>query len=91
MNLNIFHSEFTRDQNAILSPNDPNKNKHVFDPKYEGIYMFGGLDENLKPTNSLYIIHIFKNPLVLFEPNCKGNPPSPRFSSTLNYYKGLIL
>ena len=89
MNLNIFHSEFTRDQNAILSPNDPNKNKHVFDPKYEGIYMFGGLDENLKPTNSLYIIHIFKNPLVLFEPNCKGNPPSPRFSSTLNYYKGL--
>ena len=89
MNLNIFHSEFTRDQNAILSPNDPNKNIHVSDPKYEGIYMFGGLDENLKPTNSLYIIHIFKNPLVLFEPNCKGNPPSPRFSSTLNYYKGL--
>ena len=88
-NLNIFHSEFTRDQNAILSPNDPNKYKHVFDPKYEGIYIFGGLDENLKPTNSIYIIHIFKNPFVLFEPHCKGNAPSPRFSSTLNYYKGL--
>ena len=89
VNLNIFHSEFTRDQNAIISPNDPNKNKHVFDPKYEGIYIFGGLDQNLQPTNSMYIVHIFKNPLVLYEPHCKGNPPSPRFSSTLNYYKPL--
>ena len=89
VNLNIFHSEFTRDQNAIISPNDPNKNKHVFDPKYEGIYIFGGLDQFLQPTNSIYIVHIFKNPLVLYEPHCKGNPPSPRFCSTLNYYKPL--
>ena len=44
--------------------------------------MFGRLHENLKPTNSLNIIHIFKNPFVLFEPHCKGNAPSPRFSST---------
>ena len=87
--LNIYYSEFTRDHNSILSPNDPNKNKHVFDPKFEGIYIFGGLDQNLQPTNSIYILHIFKNPLVLFEPNVKGTPPSPRFSSTINYYRSL--
>ena len=87
--LNIYHSEFTRDQNSILSPNDPNKNKHAFDPKYEGIYIFGGLDQNLQSTNTMYILHIFKNPLVLYEPHCKGITPSPRFSSTLNYYKPL--
>ena len=87
--LNIYHSEFTRDQNSILNPNDPNKNKHAFDPKYEGIYIFGGLDQNLQSTNTMYILHIFKNPLVLYEPHCKGITPSPRFSSTLNYYKPL--
>ncbi len=87
--LNIYYSEFTRDHNSILSPNDPNKNKHVFDPKFEGIYMFGGLDQNLQPTNNIFILHIFKNPLVLFEPNVKGTLPTPRFSSTLNYYKNL--
>ena len=87
--LNIYYSEFTRDYNSILSPNDPIKNKQAFDPKYEGIYIFGGLDQNLQSTNTMYIIHIFKNPLVLYEPHCKGTPPSSRFSSTLNYYKPL--
>ena len=87
--LNIYYSEFTRDYNSILSPNDPNKNKYAFEPKYEGIYIFGGLDQNLQSTNTMYIIHIFKNPLVLYEPHCKGIQPSPRFSSTLNYYKPL--
>jgi hypothetical protein len=87
--LNIYYSEFTRDYNSILSPNDPIKNKQAFDPKYEGIYIFGGLDQNLQSTNTMYILHIFKNPLVLYEPHCKGITPSPRFSSTLNYYKPL--
>ena len=31
--------------------------KYKFDINYEGIYIFGGLDENLKETDNLFISH----------------------------------
>jgi len=63
--------------------------KQKFDVKYEGIYIFGGLDEYLKETNNLFILHCFRNPLVFFEPALKGEPPSPRYMSVMNYNKTL--
>ena len=63
--------------------------KQKFDLKYEGIYIFGGLDEYLKETNNLFILHCFRNPLVFFEPALKGVPPSPRYMSVMNYNKTL--
>jgi hypothetical protein len=63
--------------------------RQKFDVKYEGIYIFGGLDEYLKETNNLFILHCFRNPLVFFEPALKGQPPSPRYMSIMNYNKTL--
>ena len=55
--------------------------------KYEGIYIFGGLDEYFKDTNNLFILHCFRNPLVFFEPLINGAPPSPRHMAVMNFNK----
>jgi hypothetical protein len=85
--LNIYHSEFSSDKMNNIS--ESSKKQHSFDPKYEGIYIFGGLDHNLSSTNNLMILHIFKNPLVLYEPFISGKPPTPRHSATISYYRPL--
>ena len=59
--------------------------KESLEIRYEGIYIFGGLDENLQETNNLFILHCFRNPLVFFEPKIKGMPPSPRWMCTMNF------
>ena len=61
--------------------------KQKFEIKYEGIYIFGGLNEYLKETNNLFILHCFRNPLVFFEPIIKGAPPSPRYLTVMNFNK----
>jgi hypothetical protein len=59
--------------------------KDNFEIKYEGIYIFGGMDENLTESNSIFILHCFRNPLVFFEPKMKGIPPSPRCMASMNF------
>ena len=63
--------------------------KYKFDINYEGIYIFGGLDENLKETNNLFILHCFRSPLIFFEPQIKGIPPEKRSMATINFNKDL--
>ena len=63
--------------------------KYKFDINYEGIYIFGGLDENLKETNNLFILHCFQNPLIFFEPQIKGIPPEKRSMASINFNKDL--
>ena len=67
--------------------NEVIEEKQKFEIKYEGIYIFGGLDEYLKETNNLFILHCFRNPLVFFEPTIKGSPPSPRYMTVMNFNK----
>ena len=86
--INIYKNDLIddEDENALLQ-NGVLETKQNFDIKYEGIYMFGGLDETFKETNNLYILHCFRNPLVLFEPKISGIPPSPRQMATMNFNK----
>ena len=63
--------------------------KYKFDITYEGIYIFGGLDENLKETNNLFILHCFRNPLIFFEPPIRGIPPEKRSMASINFNKNL--
>ena len=86
--LNIYKKDSNDNLESDLVQNS-NHSKNGFDIKYEGIYIFGGLDENFKETNNLYILHIFRNPLILFEPKIKGKPPSPRQMSTMSFNKTL--
>ena len=54
----------------------------------EGIYIFGGIDENLKCTNDILIIKRGR-PLQLYKAIIKGKPPVPRCESTMNFYEKL--
>ena len=84
--INIYKNDLNNlEEENIFSENSESKNN--FDIKYEGIYIFGGLDENFKETNNLFILHCFRNPIVLFEPKIKGIPPSPRQMATMNFNK----
>ena len=67
--INMFKNDIEENDNIYLKSQIETKTK--FDIKYEGIYIFGGLDGTFKETNNLYILHCFRNPLVLFEPNNK--------------------
>jgi len=54
----------------------------------EGIYIFGGIDENLKCSNDILIIKRGR-PLQLFKAIIKGKPPIARCESTMNFYEKL--
>ena len=83
--LNIYKNDIKYTTNDYIQ--NGNETKNYFDIKYEGIYIFGGLNENFKETNNLYILHCFRNPLVLFEPKINGKPPSPRQLACMNFNK----
>lgn len=83
--LNIYKKDIKINEDNIFMPNIDSKNS--LNIKYEGIYIFGGLDENYKETNNLFILHCFRNPLVLLEPKISGRPPAPRQMATMNYNK----
>ena len=86
--INIYKNDLNSDEDEnVLFQNGILETKQNFDIKYEGIYMFGGLDENFKETNNLYILHCFRNPLVLFEPKINGIPPRPRQMASMNFNK----
>ena len=54
----------------------------------EGIYIFGGIDENLKCSNDVLIIKRGR-PLQLYKAITKGKPPVPRCESTMNFFEKL--
>ena len=83
--LNIYKNNYNI--KGELSENEEYEEKQKFEIKYEGIYIFGGLDECLKDTNNLFILHCFRNPLVFFEPIIDGAPPSPRHMVAMNFNK----
>ena len=95
--INIYRNNNNIKYDIIDKENDSDANaydfekegKYKFDVNYEGIYIFGGLDENLKETNNLFILHCFRNPLIFFEPQIKGIPPEKRCMATINFNKDL--
>ena len=79
--LNIYKSIVKEEEEINVGYSE----KEYFEIKYEGIYIFGGMDENLTESNSVFILHCFRNPLVFFEPKMKGIPPSPRCMASMNF------
>lgn len=55
---------------------------------YEGIYLFGGINDNGKCTNDLYIIQRGK-PLSMIKPEIQGAPPMPRCQCSMNLFEKL--
>ena len=58
---------------------DENKSKI----RYEGIYLFGGINEKKMYCNDLYIIKIGKRPCINIKPKIAGKPPEPRIHAKM--------
>ena len=56
----------------------------------EGIYIFGGIDENNNCSNDLMIIKRGK-PLTLFKVMAKGSPPAPRCQCSMDFFEKLMV
>ena len=56
--------------------------------KREGIFFFGGQNDNKIPTNLLFRMVIGIRPVIFDIPEISGIPPSPRIDATMNFYAG---
>ena len=58
--------------------------------RYEGIYIFGGINEKKMYCNDLYVIKIGKKPCINIKPKILGKPPEPRIHAKMlfleNYF-----
>jgi hypothetical protein len=77
--VNDFHFYTNNPYNIYNYPRDlpSNRNRKI---KIEGIYIFGGINENNEYNNNLYIIKINRNPCNFFIANIDGIPPLPRIN-----------
>lgn len=57
--------------------------------KFEGVYIFGGIDREGNCNNDLRILKIGKKPLEWIKPNTIGSSPQPRQSSFIGFYEEL--
>ena len=51
----------------------------------EGIYLFGGLDQNNKERSELWVIKPTKKGITVTKPNVLGMPPRARFGHQMTY------
>ena len=69
---------------------DENKSKI----RYEGVYLFGGINEKKMYCNDLYIIKIGSRPCINIKPKIAGKPPEPRIHAKMlfleNYFFVII-
>ena len=58
--------------------------------RYEGIYIFGGINEKKNYTNDIFIIKIGHKPCINIKPKILGPAPEPRIKAKMlfldNYY-----
>ena len=65
----------------------------AFNTKIFGVFLFGGLCADKRPTNSVWILNVGKRPLEWVTPVISGQPPCPRFLHTMVYndYLNLLI
>ena len=59
--------------------------------KYEGIYIFGGIDDEKNYKNDIYILKLGKKPCEWIYPKTNGISPVPRIMAKINYYQDLSI
>jgi len=57
--------------------------------EFEGIYVFGGINEEGVYKNSTYVLRVGRKPCEWIHLNIGGNPPSARANAKLNFYSNL--
>lgn len=57
--------------------------------KEEGIYFYGGKDNEGNCNSNVGVLKIFKKPCEFINLEIYGRPPKPRYASTFNFYEKL--
>lgn len=57
--------------------------------KYEGVYVFGGIDTDGVCNNQLRLLKCGKKPLEWLKINSEGLAPCPRFSASMSFHEDL--
>jgi hypothetical protein len=57
--------------------------------KYEGVYVFGGIDKEGICNNQLRLLKCGKKPLEWLKINAEGTPPCPRYSASMSFHEDL--
>ena len=69
--------------NVYYKPLSEQKTLHLL--KSDGVFFFGGYNENKIPTNLFFKMEIGVKPVLFEIPKTKGMPPSPRIEATMNF------
>ena len=69
--------------NVYYKPLSEQKTLHLL--KSDGVFFFGGYNDNKIPTNLFFKMEIGVKPAVFEIPKTKGMPPSPRIEATMNF------
>ena len=83
--LNHINYHFYRTPDLPVNKNLVKKIKH------EGIYLFGGIDQNKVYNSNLYVLKIGKRPCEWVKPITNGKGPIGRSHSSLTFYSELNL
>ena len=69
--------------NVYYKPQSEQKTLHLL--KSDGVFFFGGYNENKIPSNLFFKMEIGVKPVVFEIPKIKGKAPSPRIEATMNF------
>jgi hypothetical protein len=75
--------------NVYRSPDATNTKNKIKRIKIEGVYLFGGMDENRNYSNELRILKVGKRPTEWVYPRVHGSPPCGRVNAQMNFYSEL--
>ena len=85
-----YYSKSSSAPYSFYFPPDDFQEGQVRKIRYEGIYIFGGINDKKNYTNDLFIIKIGHKPCVNIKPKIAGIPPEPRIKAKMafldNYY-----
>ena len=81
----VLESEQLSNENLSLYYIPPSTRKTLPLLKGEGVFFFGGMNENRTPTNLFFYMRIGAKPVYFDIPKTEGKPPSPRISATMNF------
>lgn len=57
--------------------------------EFEGIYIFGGIDDSYNYKNDVYVLRVGRKPCEWIHLKIGGNGPLPRANATMNFYQNL--
>jgi hypothetical protein len=80
-----YYSKCSSGPYGFYFPPDDYQEGSVRKIRYEGVYMFGGMNDKKNYTNDVYIIKIGHKPCINIKPKIAGPAPEPRIKAKMDF------